>query len=462
MKKSKRPKTPKCEDKVDYISKLPDHILLLILSRLPFTEDVIRTTTLSTRWTHLWTSIPSLDIDHSRGHNPPKTFKNNKFKKFVHSVLANKSIDLESFRLCCSNHYNMSTIRQWINAAITRNVKLLELKFCPKNECKDIALPNSLITCDSPEILRLHLFTSRLSMPGLIGFPSLRVLQLTNAELYHNDPLQDFLINCPLLEDLSLINCLLEELVFLVINCPKLKNLGIENRNKADYLKFEPVGLCGAILLFCPELVSLEFAGHIALHFSFLSANSLKKAVIRSEDTLLEEFSYDPKGDTIRELYSEVKDVESLSISHHFVEALHLPVSFPKLKTLELTIDALIVDSIIEFLKCLPDLESLHLVIQQRFCNSTYGSLDQEDRRRILTCRLKRVEFSEFDGGYTKLAVAAFLLAHGHALEEMVFSWSNEARYNAFSMEILRGVSSFPKASSSVKVITLLRTDSGN
>ncbi|KAI3766121.1 hypothetical protein L2E82_16171 [Cichorium intybus] len=229
-------KTPKREDDVDMISELPDHILVFILSL--------------------------------------------------------------SLRLSCSNDYAMPTIRRWINAAITRNVKLLELKVCPRNESKEIVLPHSLMTCSSLEVL-----------------------------------------------------------------------------------------------------------------------------------------------------------------SNYFVEALHLPVSFPNLKTLELTIDCLIVDSVIEFLKCLPDLESLHLIIQQWFLTSTYGDLDQDDRRRILTRRLKRVEFYEFDGEHEKLEKAAFLLEHGDALEEMVFSWSNEAKYHELSMETMKKVSKFHKASSSVKVITLLRPD---
>ncbi|CAH1423080.1 unnamed protein product [Lactuca virosa] len=460
MKKSKRTHAPKREDGADIISKLPDHILLLILSLLPTTEEVIRTRILSTRWRHLWTSIPSLDIDYSRRHKPPKTFKKNKFKKFVFWVLANRSFDLDSFRLCCSNYYSMSTIAQWINIAITRNVKQLELRFCPRKKSEDIELPHSLVTCGSLEILRLFLSTHRLSMPGFIGFPALRVLELNNVELFHNDFLQDFLINCPLLEDLSLINCLLDKLIFLVINCPKLKNLRIDNRNKAEYLnRFEYVGLCGLVMLFCPKLVSLEFGGHIADKFFFQSLDSLKKAVIHSEDTLLDEFTFDPIGDTIRELYAGISHVESLSISHHFVQALHLPVSLPNLKTLEITIDALIMDSIIEFLKCLPDLESLHLIVEQRFFTSRFGDLDQEDRRRILTCHLKKIEFIEFDGENTKLEVAAFLLAHGDAMEEMVFSCSNEAKYHALSMETLKKVSNFHKASSNVKVITLLRTN---
>ncbi|KAI3521117.1 hypothetical protein L1887_10578 [Cichorium endivia] len=162
----------------------------------------------------------------------------------------------------------------------------------------------------------------------------------------------------------------------------------------------------------------------------------------------------------MRELYGGISHVESLSISHHFIEALDVPMSLPNLKALELTIDAFILDSIIEFLRCLSNLKSLHLIIQQRFIiSSKYGELEDDETRRILTRHLKRVEFLEFNGENIKLDIAEFLLAHGDALEEMVFSWSNEAKYNKMSMETMKQVSKFHKASSSVKLITVLKND---
>lgn len=82
--------------------------------------------------------------------------------------------------------------------------------------------------------------------------------------------------------------------------------------------------------------------------------------------------------------------------------------------------------------------------------------LDVVDNRRILTRHLKRVEFRGFNGEKESLAIAQFLLEHGNALEEMVFSWSYKERYYKKSMEAMNEVSKFKKASSVVKVITLL------
>lgn len=47
MKKSEQGKEPEGEDGIDMISNLPDHVLQLILSGIPSTEEVIRTSILS-------------------------------------------------------------------------------------------------------------------------------------------------------------------------------------------------------------------------------------------------------------------------------------------------------------------------------------------------------------------------------------------------------------------------------
>ncbi|GKD01156.1 transposon TX1 uncharacterized [Tanacetum coccineum] len=85
------------ENGFDYICKLPDPILRLILSRLGSTIDVVRTSVLSTRWEYLWTSVPSLYIDAYR--NPTDCFNGDQLKDFVYCVLLSRTQDLDSFTL---------------------------------------------------------------------------------------------------------------------------------------------------------------------------------------------------------------------------------------------------------------------------------------------------------------------------------------------------------------------------
>ena len=46
----------------DYISNLPDPILVVILGLLA-TQEAVRTCVLSKRWNNLWTSLPVLNIN---------------------------------------------------------------------------------------------------------------------------------------------------------------------------------------------------------------------------------------------------------------------------------------------------------------------------------------------------------------------------------------------------------------
>lgn len=73
---------------------------------------------------------------------------------------------------------------------------------------------------------------------------------------------------------------------------------------------------------------------------------------------------------------------------------------------------------------------------------------------KILARKVRKVEFVEFDGLEWELNVARCLLEHGNALEEMVFIWDNKDMYiHENSMEAMKKVSNFHKASSTVKLI---------
>ncbi|XP_023748983.1 F-box/LRR-repeat protein At3g26922 isoform X1 [Lactuca sativa] len=405
MKKSERQKALKREDGIDFISSMPDAILLSILSRLSSTEETIRSSILSRRWRYLWTAVPSIDI-HYGGK-----LKENEFKEFMYWVFVNKSVDLNTFRLSCSNSYSMSTVWRWIHAAVTRNVKKLALTFFPKQYNEDIEMPHCLVSCDSLEELELYFSGRGLRLPDIKVFPALRVLDLTCVDLLEDDDLvKHFLESCLLLEDLSLDYCIINKLNLFSISCPKLKKLTIYNGD-------EDLGLCGGIKVSCPKLVHMDITGYIAIDFFFECLDSLKEAVIDPK--------FEENTNTKSVLFPGISHVESLHIDFYFfsqcINAAACDPSLPNLKTLELTtpIDAFTFDKFIRILNYYPKVESLELVIKQQFYGPEEWELHEDDKRRIMTPDLESVEFFEFKGEKPKLDLVWLEIT----CLEMFFSW---------------------------------------
>ncbi|CAI9285268.1 unnamed protein product [Lactuca saligna] len=305
-------KASKHEDGVDLISNLPDPLLLLILSGLPSTEEQIRTSILSRRW---------------------------------------RSVDLHCFRLSGWDSYRTSTVERWIHATVMKNVKQLDLSFGPKEKYfEDMVIPHSLMTCTSLEVLRLSC-RHRVILPRISGFPALRVLKLENVELFDNDLVKYFFLeSCPLLEDLTLYECVVDKLDLVCISCPNLKKLTLLN-----WCKYY---LCSSLKLSCPKLVYLDLKGEVASTYIFECLYSLKEAVLYPEidavfDKLFHEFSH---------LESFTTNLDYLP---EWIDDAH-DVALQNLKTLELhsLIDEFTAERLIQALEYCPELESLSLTFE--------------------------------------------------------------------------------------------------
>ncbi|PWA63306.1 F-box domain, FBD domain, Leucine-rich repeat domain, L domain-like protein [Artemisia annua] len=277
-------------------------------------------------------------------------------------------------RISCPNQHFIvtmeSTVKEWIKAAVKRKVKSLDIMFYPGSMTENITMPVCLMTCDSLEVLRLFLYRCTLHMPNHTGFRALKVLELNHIHCYDFDLPKQFIKMCPLLEELSLVECSRRLInVPARISSPKLKILILRNweKNRFGYKEY-----CSGIKIDCPELVLLEYVGPIGA-FCLNTLDNLKKAVILPEDKMKQKISY-RRGDDICETLAGMSHVESLSINLYFIQcvAAHdpngsFPASFPNLKTLELTTttDAFTMNFLIRILRCSPNLESLHLIIEK-------------------------------------------------------------------------------------------------
>ena len=119
--KSKRKKLSPKNNKVgfDRISDLPECLLIHILSFLP-TQKAMATSVLSTRWKHLWTLVPKLDIPRGTTLDPrdvlSSVFDQNKTPYF-------RTCNL-TYRFCpCRT----TLVKGWINNVVARKLEELDL-----------------------------------------------------------------------------------------------------------------------------------------------------------------------------------------------------------------------------------------------------------------------------------------------------------------------------------------------
>ncbi|GLT76954.1 hypothetical protein SLA2020_485860 [Shorea laevis] len=122
---------------MDRISRLPDELLLCIISLLSM-KDAVRTSILSTRWRHLYASVSNLDLRFLVDHVG--------FMDFVDRLFfLRKRCIIEKFHLCCSRSLPLdpSRIEGWICAVMWHGIRELDLTV---DTIAKLNLPTSLFT----------------------------------------------------------------------------------------------------------------------------------------------------------------------------------------------------------------------------------------------------------------------------------------------------------------------------
>ncbi|KAK6920786.1 FBD domain [Dillenia turbinata] len=255
-------KGEECLDK-DRISKLPEDILVSILSRLALTEAA-RTSILAQRWRYLWRYSTKLSLHDKEEHeivNWSSTYKSVKVNRYVKSLnkvlRMHRAVSLDEFRVCFflgSGH--KKHLDKWIGYALCREVKKLEVNLC--QQChhythKLYRFPEKYFTLvENPQ--------------GLSSTKSLKSLCLKWLDV-SGEVIQSFLHNFPLLEhvvvqgtsemtDLKVVGSSLRLKHLELTRCSKLCNIQIVAPNlvslKCDWPQSTKVDLWDA-----PRLIDL-------------------------------------------------------------------------------------------------------------------------------------------------------------------------------------------------------------
>lgn len=194
-------------DTVDRISELPDPIILHILSFLRCPKDVTRTSVLSKKWRSTWASFLSFDFD-QKSFTTPGGVQQAEFKRFVESSLSTRiaplawiqkfGLHITSFGPKLARH-----IDNWLCAAITKNVKELEISVERKRRRRYV-VPRIVLAAGS--LTSLKLYGCKLDNFKDIQLPNLQHLSMKKMHI-NNNIIQSFVHGCPMIEDLRLVYC---------------------------------------------------------------------------------------------------------------------------------------------------------------------------------------------------------------------------------------------------------------
>ncbi|KAF6163293.1 hypothetical protein GIB67_025157 [Kingdonia uniflora] len=294
----------------DFISDLPDSLLLQILSLLEM-HNVISTCLLSRKWRYLWTSIPCLSFE--------ERDSDANFPNFIDKSLSlHVGEKIQKFSLIFDyRKANEVQVNAWIDFAVTRLVEELDFfDFGTALEDENSVfykMNSSLYQCQSLEVLSLR--CCNLNLPDSICLSSLNRLALEVVELSH-DAIKDLTSSCPLLEVLFLIRC----------NSASDLNIFIENPHVESLSITEAVGYDreSQMTIYAPNILGLEFHWSLTRSsYCIKNVSSVDRVFFGCESfpTTLSRFDSYYR---LAKLLKDLSPVSGLTLSSNFIQALSL------------------------------------------------------------------------------------------------------------------------------------------
>ncbi|GJV85096.1 ribonuclease H-like domain-containing protein [Tanacetum coccineum] len=220
--------------KEDRISLLPDCLLLEIISRLELsTKEVIKTTsTISKRWQHLWTQLPTLAFIYKEDITDLcYTSDLTDYFSFIDKTLTQypTDVNLNKFKLIIRNNSQVYTqpksqVYSWIRHAITRNVQEVDLLIWDDVRCPEKFSYDDELFFNNSCLMSMKLSYCVFNPPnGAIRWDKLKCLCIDDGTL-DGDSIGKVLSGSPCLETLELNNC------YVVGRIPKslFGNFGVE------------------------------------------------------------------------------------------------------------------------------------------------------------------------------------------------------------------------------------------
>ncbi|CAA0816249.1 Unknown protein [Striga hermonthica] len=186
---------------IDMLSALPDEILSHILSFLSFKTSV-STSTLAARWRRLWAYAPNIQFTED---SVPCSIseRTNFLRKLTNIVSQCESHGVNTLRFNMF-YFDEHEVEACLESAFARNVKIVDLTFPYYIHSMSPCIFTSKTLVDL-RIKHLHIEMNE----GAVCLPALKRLRLDYVRL--GCSLESLISGCPVLEDLTLGNCLLND-----------------------------------------------------------------------------------------------------------------------------------------------------------------------------------------------------------------------------------------------------------
>ncbi|XP_059670941.1 F-box/FBD/LRR-repeat protein At5g22660-like [Cornus florida] len=433
----------------DRISILSDSLLVHVLSFLP-TKYAVGTSILSSRWKHLWASVPTLDFnDNLRFKDIPYSYENSSnFMNFVDRVLLHHDLSyVQKFRLSCEgSKVDVSRMYTWISVAVTRGVQELDLQIGPPGfdlPERLYSFPLSLFTCPTLVVLKLGILV-RFSVPCSVHFKSLKVLHLS-VWLMGNDLMKNLFCNCPVLEELF---------IQAMVSCEEEAALGvILDVSTSSLTSFKMMG---------KKLCSMhQFSSLKDDYLSYYVLNnltSLVKADVNIGECCIQTMEIEERSDSVFEVLKQISSVKYLSLGAStmgvldYAKEYNVP-RFPNLIRLELHVNTCYGwKRLLDLLNSMPNL--LYLVLEKsKNCSSRrhVSFVEQEVVPSCLVMHLQEIKINGFQGLSDELKLIEYFLRNSKVLRKMEINNFNAEEKQ--EREFLDKLLMFPRGSMTCKIL---------